>query len=340
MIKLSIVLPCYNVSQYVERCFDSIYSQNPAYSFEVIAVNDASTDDTLCKLYKLSEVYPNVVVVNKEVNGKLTSARSSGIMAASGEYIMQVDPDDYLLPDSLNPIFSIDADWDILFMNILCQQSNQLESYTLYKMTQVKMFDLSIKKDRNHLFEIIKGSCFAKVIKSSLCRDLIYSEYHYNIGEDFALNFETFNRAQRVLYIPTIAYSYQYNPESLARSRFNEDRLDVNDSWISNVRKLLNSSARIYPESKKEITKNIERYSVGLLLKIIKEPETKKFILLNKWKTFFAAQLDLYGQGKRKWYQYLLSMKLYQIYVPMFFVSLGQMAPFVERIKRLFRIYS
>jgi len=340
MIKLSIILPCYNVSKYLKRCLESIYSQPFSYPFEVIAVNDSSTDDTLNVLYKLSKVYPNIIVVNKEVNGKLTSARSAGIKIATGEYIMHIDPDDYLLPNTLNVIFQNGIDWDILFTNIQCLQSNQIDSYTIYKINQKKIFDLSLKKDRKALFKTIKGSCFAKVIKSSLCRNLIYSEYHYNMGEDFAFNFEVFNRASRVLYQPIIMYSYQFNPESLYRAKFNADRLDIKDSWVSNVRQVINSSVSIYPESRKEIIKSIERYSIGLLLQIRKESEKDRLILLNKWKRFFSSQLDIYGHTKQLWYRYLLSIESQYIYILLFVISLGQLSPIIERVKRLFKVYN
>lgn len=339
-MKLSIVLPCYNVACHLEKCFESIYSQNVSYSFEVIAVNDASNDETLDKLMQLSTKYPNVLVVNKTKNEKLSGARSTGISKASGEYILHLDPDDYLLPNSLKHIFDHEGNWDILVLNIACQLSDKSQYYPLYRLKKQHFFTLSCKTDRYQLFQMIKGSCIGKVFRSSLCKDLVYSKYHYNIGEDFAFNFEVFNRAKNVLYVPDVAYCYQYNPTSLIRSAFNEARLEINNSWITNVITILSSSEPIYSESRKTILKEIERYSIGLLLKIKNEPEDRKIVLFNKWKSFFANQLMIYRPLKSKWYKSLLSVRSFNVSYVLFIMSLGQIAPITERIKRLFKIYN
>lgn len=339
MIKLSIILPCYNVSQYLNRCFESIYTQDINYSYEVIAVNDCSTDDTLLKLQELSNTYPNVKVINKTRNGKLTAARSKGISVAQGDYIMHIDPDDFLLPNSLTDIFNYTDNWDILIMNIECQRSDKIQTYPLYSLKSQRQFNMINKKHRRKLFSMIKGSCFAKVIKADLCNNLIYSNYHYNIGEDFAWNFEIFNKAETILYVPQLSYSYQYNSFSLDRSGFNVDRLDVKESWVSNVLSVIHNNGHIYNESKTEIIKSIERYSIGLLLKINKEPNDIKMQLFEKWKLFFANQISLYGKLKQKWYHLLLTFKSFKLCYIMFIMSLGQISPLLERIKRTINIY-
>ena len=103
---------------------------------------------------------------------------------------------------------------------------------------------------------------------------------------------------------------------------------------------LLSSSEPIYRESRIVILKEIERYSIGLLLKINKEPEERKIVLFSKWKSFFANQLMIYRPLKSRWYKLLLSVRSFNVSYILFILSLGQIAPIIERIKRLFKIYN
>lgn len=98
-MRISFIIPCYNVSQTVRRCLDSIYSLGlQEDEFEVIAVNDASTDDTLQILRKYTQDHANLVVLNHLVNRNLGAARNTGLAVARGECIAFVDGDDEAKP--------------------------------------------------------------------------------------------------------------------------------------------------------------------------------------------------------------------------------------------------
>ena len=102
MAKLSIVIPVYNVQNYIDECVLSIVKQNTD-NVEIILVNDGSTDHSgrKCDLWK--EQYPFIRVVHKE-NGGLSSARNAGIESATGDYILFVDSDDKVEKGSLEAI--------------------------------------------------------------------------------------------------------------------------------------------------------------------------------------------------------------------------------------------
>ena len=116
---ISVILPVYNVENYLQYAMDSLKKQTYK-NFEIILVNDGSTDNSgkLCDKY--SEKYSNVKVFHKE-NGGLSDARNFGVKKAKGEFITFLDPDDYLevyslellaLPITLltlSSIFSIDS---------------------------------------------------------------------------------------------------------------------------------------------------------------------------------------------------------------------------------------
>ncbi|WP_345026937.1 glycosyltransferase [Ravibacter arvi] len=93
-VKLSIVLPVYNVERYLRECLDSIYSAG-IESFEVIAVNDGSTDGSLAILLEYKEKCENLIIVDQENKG-LSGARNSGLEKVSGEFVFFLDSDDIL----------------------------------------------------------------------------------------------------------------------------------------------------------------------------------------------------------------------------------------------------
>ena len=94
-MKLSIIVPVYNVKDYLPKCVDSILSQSFG-DFELILVNDKSPDDSgdICRRYALSD--KRVVYVEREVNGGLSAARNSGLKVAKGDIVTFIDSDDYI----------------------------------------------------------------------------------------------------------------------------------------------------------------------------------------------------------------------------------------------------
>ena len=115
-VKISFILPIYNVGDYLRECFDSICTQIHG-ACEVIAVDDGATDGSGSVCDEYAEKYPFVRVVHK-VNGGLSSARNAGMAVATGRYLAFVDADDRLAPGSVRSILEwIDGtDADICFM--------------------------------------------------------------------------------------------------------------------------------------------------------------------------------------------------------------------------------
>lgn len=104
-MKLSIIVPMYNVAPYVERCIRSLAEQDlPSEDYEIICVNDGSPDNCCEIVEGLKQEFANIVLINQENQG-VSVARNKGIEAAHGEYIMFVDPDDYVLPRRLASLY-------------------------------------------------------------------------------------------------------------------------------------------------------------------------------------------------------------------------------------------
>lgn len=104
-IKLSIIIPVYNGSKYIEKCLNSIYKQEIFRDcFEVIVINDGSTDDSEIIIQAFANRNDNLIIINKE-NGGVSSARNSGIEAAKGDFVLFVDVDDELVNNSLSKVY-------------------------------------------------------------------------------------------------------------------------------------------------------------------------------------------------------------------------------------------
>lgn len=114
-MKLSIIIPVYNVEKYLERCLDSCFNQNiPINEYEVIAVNDGSPDNCDKILAVYSNIYSNLKIITQK-NGGLSVARNNGFKVARGEYVWFIDSDDWIEKNCLYDIFiSLEKKPDIL----------------------------------------------------------------------------------------------------------------------------------------------------------------------------------------------------------------------------------
>ncbi|MBR1598338.1 MAG: glycosyltransferase [Lachnospiraceae bacterium] len=108
MALISIIVPCYNAEDYVDRCMESIVHQTIGIeNLEVILVNDASTDDTLNKLKTWEKQYPDqIMVVTYDNNLRQGGARNIGIQYANSDYIGFVDVDDWIELDMYEALYS------------------------------------------------------------------------------------------------------------------------------------------------------------------------------------------------------------------------------------------
>ena len=105
MLRLSIIIPFYNVEQYIEQCIRSMYEQNiPLSEYEVVCVDDCSPDGSRRIVERLQKDYSNLRLVINEENRKLGGARNAGIVVAQGKYIWFVDSDDYIAPNCFKTI--------------------------------------------------------------------------------------------------------------------------------------------------------------------------------------------------------------------------------------------
>jgi len=103
--KVSIVVPIYNAEQYLQKCIDSLLRQG-LKDYELLLVNDGSTDSSLSICQSYADQYDHIKILN-QINSGVCAARNFGIQSASGEWIVLVDSDDYLLDNGLATVISV-----------------------------------------------------------------------------------------------------------------------------------------------------------------------------------------------------------------------------------------
>jgi glycosyltransferase involved in cell wall biosynthesis len=100
-LRLSIIVPMYNVAPYVERCIRSLENQDvPQDEYEIICINDGSPDNCKEIIEELQKAFSNIFLLNQENQG-VSMARNNAIAIAKGNYILPIDPDDYVVPNCL-----------------------------------------------------------------------------------------------------------------------------------------------------------------------------------------------------------------------------------------------
>lgn len=109
MVKISIIVPVYNVEQYIEECLQSVAAQTMTDGMECIIVDDRGQDNSISIVERFVSNYKGSIrfsIIHHEKNGGLSAARNSGVYAAMGEYLYFLDSDDYIVPECIEILYS------------------------------------------------------------------------------------------------------------------------------------------------------------------------------------------------------------------------------------------
>ena len=133
-VKISVVLPVYNVANYLRKCLDSLVNQT-FEDFEVICVNDGSTDSSREILAQYAQKDSRIKIVDKK-NGGLSSARNAGMKVAQGEYYSFIDSDDWIdetmLEKLYNSMVSLDTDISICAVHQYDETNQKIDDTNPY----------------------------------------------------------------------------------------------------------------------------------------------------------------------------------------------------------------
>lgn len=218
MLKLSFILPCYNVEQYISDCLDSIYAQDMSEDeYEVICVNDCSTDGTEAVIAKFADRHKNLFYVNHEKNKGVGEARNSGLRVAHGEYIWFVDPDDEIFPNSSKFLYGLakNKDVEILLFNYKSKKEN-IERKTFFDSEVLcgQNYVLSLFQGRFSEFSIVWRCLF----KTSFLMNNAIDFPKISKAEDVSFLWKAMLRAKRVCSVEGVYYIHIDNPNSIAHN--------------------------------------------------------------------------------------------------------------------------
>lgn len=230
-MKLSIIVPIYNVEPYLRKCVDSLLTQDlPESAYEIILVDDGSTDASGVIAEEYASRYANIRVVH-QVNGGLSAARNTGIDAAQGDYIQFVDSDDYLEPNVLSGLVAkMERDeLDVLRFNYQ-NVNEQYEVFQPYKdMKPFVDYRDEVCDGLTFLTERLGFACYAWqfMIKAELLKS---KEHQFKCGiyfEDTEWTPRLLVRVQRVTSVATIVYNYLMRTGSITQAVTEEKKRKV-----------------------------------------------------------------------------------------------------------------
>lgn len=228
MAKISIIVPIYNVENYLKNCIDSILNQT-FKDFELILVNDGSTDTSLdiCEDYKYID--NRIKIVNKK-NGGISSARNAGLNVARGEYIGFVDSDDYIHPQMYeilyNEIIKNKADISMCdFKKVYEFDRKLLES------SFISCDEIEILNNEEALFELGEKNgvtyvvAWNKLYKRELFKDIKFKEGI--IHEDEYIIHRLLYQVNKLVYIKEKLYFYLQREGSIMDKKLDIDVVDA-----------------------------------------------------------------------------------------------------------------
>jgi len=248
---ISIIVPVYNVEKYLVRCLDSIFKQPFLGTFEVIAVDDGSTDNSLQILKNYQEKEARLKIIEHGVNKRQSIARTNGMKAAAGDYIMHVDSDDWLMPDILENLYQkcLKANVDIVAFNYLKENEKGERTYVNGITKEL------ITTDKQKAQPFFYGASVTKMVKRELTENMIYGEYGYPSTGDLIYCSEILLKAGKILVLPESLYVYFENPESITMT-------STPIKYLANQRLILNSIEHLVSKynPNAEFVKNVLNY--------------------------------------------------------------------------------
>lgn len=236
---ISVVVPVYNVQDYLPRCLDSLYNQD-FDDIEIILVNDGSKDDSLAICKKYAQKHGRTIVVDKE-NGGLSDARNAGTKVAKGDFIYYLDSDDWLLPTAISTLYNYASK-----NNCEIVQGGFYYAYDDYLLYDNSNHDAQVFRREEAMLELIKNEKVMDFAWGKLYRADIVKKHLFPKGkffEDAYWQHLIINECSRYGIVPTPLYYYRqrssgisgtFSLKSLDLLQGYEERLEFIKGYYSN----------------------------------------------------------------------------------------------------------
>lgn len=259
MPKISIIIPVYNTEKYVEECLLSISNQTFG-DFEILAINDGSTDNSLEILKKYQEKEPRLKIFSQENKG-LSAARNTGIEYAIGEYLMFVDSDDSLHLEILKNLYE-----DVLHYNVevaMCNFKKVKEDFI--EISDFSRSNVEVISQKKTIQRMLLGEWWSAWAK--LYHHFVFKNVRFPVGknyEDYAILVKIFEQCNNISYNEAQLYYYLTRENSITTSQLNERKFDE----IHIVFEVLEYVEKVHPEFTKEAERNVGASLIKMIMQI------------------------------------------------------------------------
>lgn len=273
--KVSVIIPVYNVEKYIEKCTRTLFGQT-LDSLEYIFVDDCSPDNSITVMQRVLEEFPNrkdqVKVICHNQNEGVAKSRQDGIDAASGEYIIHCDPDDWIEGNMYEDMYlkATDTDADIVICDYINEYTNYSETiHHIIPKSQPELF----KQITEH---IIHTSFWNKLIRNKIAKKTPI-ETGINLWEDMSVIPIHMMLSNRVVLIDKAFYHYnRQNTESITQTVTKECQISKLNAIISLSKRIkeLNLYVSIDRRDLCKLQWNVKRF-------LLDNPNKEKLILWN-----------------------------------------------------------
>lgn len=240
-VKISIVVPCYNVEKYLPRCLDSLLNQTMK-EIEIICINDGSPDRSIDVLHDYKKRYPKKIIIIDKSNEGIWKARLDGISQAQGDYIGFVDGDDFVDPEFCQELYNcaIKKSSDI----VVCGFSRiQDETKTVLSTELASPRPAILTKNESFRLIELNGAMWNKLFKKSLLQNLPRLKNPPRTFEDIMMQLLAFPNMSRIDFVPKSLVSYTVRNNSLMTSTMDETKMTSVYNAMIEVKRYYNEAA-------------------------------------------------------------------------------------------------
>ena len=317
---ISVIIPVYNIEEYLSRCLESVITQTYK-ELEIILVDDGSTDGSglICDKYAKKDT--RIKVLHKE-NGGVSSARNLGLKIAKGDYIGFIDGDDVIENEMFQHLIDNVKEYKC---DISCCQMDtinvngktSINYYSQSKILEVK----SIVRDyftEGFIKEMMYSQC-NKIFSKHCLVKVQFKPYKY--GEDILFIFEALMNANRVYYDEYIGYHYVHRENSAMTRIFSIDRID----YINAIRELETICMENYPEVSERVKTWVYQHVLITLRLVIANHQQKNFeVFLRKEKRYLKENKRLLSNLSFKRKMDYLGIMYFPIYIKILKIVKGK----------------
>lgn len=285
--KVSIVIPMYNAEDYIEQCINSVLRQT-YNNVEIILVNDGSTDNTLEICREKAKKEKRIHVISKK-NGGVQKARETGVLAATGDYIMFMDNDDFLMGEYVLKVIIEKMEQnkaDIVCFNV------DINGKKMFKIEKESILCCDEALGHMLIRDILDGNIWGKIYRTKLIQNNNVEFIDKWLCE-FVTVGEIIQNAQKILVIPLSGYGYNLRKGSQSHSFHCNPKAEEYEHVAKEYANYINKK---YPI----IFEQAEYFWLHTLLYTMTKIE-KDFEISARSERYKSMLLKLKGQKERYW---------------------------------------